>query len=111
MGDVLTTHCIPTKIYDTTSHRIHHCIAQLIEYLKTFLHPYLNVSTVLSATVILHLFTLTLASAMTKTMAHDLVSYTGSIFCIKTSVIRWLFHREYFQTMSTEKRVIVSVSI
>lgn len=97
MGDVLTTHCAITNIYDTTSHRNHHCIAQLIEYLKTFLYPYSDVLTVLFATVILHLFTLTLASAIINTTVHDLVSYTDSTFCIKTSVVRWLIHCEYLR--------------
>ena len=97
MGDVLTIHCSPTNIYDTTSQRNHHCTAQLTEYLKTFLYPYSEVWTVLSATVILHLFTLTLANAITNTMVHDLVSYIGSTFCIKTSVIRPSIHREYLR--------------
>jgi len=95
IGDVLTTHCSPTNIYDTTSQTNHHCTAQLTEYLKTFLYPHSNVSTVLSATVILHLFTLTLANAISNTTVHDPVSYIGSTFCIKTSVIRQLIHREY----------------
>jgi hypothetical protein len=94
MGDVLTIHCTTTNIYDTTSHRNHHCIAQLVEYLKTFLYLYSDVVTVLSATVILHFFTLTLASAITNTTVHGLVLYIGSTFCTKTSVVRWLTHCE-----------------
>jgi hypothetical protein len=112
IGDILTTHCSPTNIYDATSQTNHHCTAQLTEYLKTFLYPYSNVSTVLSATVILRLFTLTLANAISNTTVHDPVSYIGSTFCMKTSVIRQLIHREYLRHWAQKKkRVIVSANI
>jgi hypothetical protein len=103
IGDILTKHCSPTNIYDTTSQTNHHCTAQLMEYLKTFLYPNSNVSTVLSATVILHLFTLTLANAISNTMVHDPVSYIGSTFCTKTSIIRQLIHCEYLRQWAQKK--------
>ena len=80
-----------TKMCYTTLQGNHRCTAHLIENSKTFLWPHLDLF-VLSVTVIFHLFTLTLASAMTDTMVHGLVWYIGSTLCVQTLVILSLIH-------------------